>query len=152
MSGQSKLQSQQQQQQNHPPPELTNICLLAIFSQMDVDDRISAQTVCPRWYHRVRETYSKTVRSLTIALGNKYLNRLANLEGVLNWYSVASDSNCWPKWPTAWPEKRSQSFLYIASPNGTASTLMIRAIWRASRNASNRLSPLTDQSLSWHSI
>ena len=61
---------------------------------MDVDDRISAKTMCPRWYHRVRETYSKTVRSLTIALGNKYLNRLANLEGVLNWYSVASDSNC----------------------------------------------------------
>ena len=96
MSGQSKLQpqsQQQQQQQNHPSPELTDKCLLAIFSQMDVDDRISAQAVCPRWYHRVREAHSKTVRSLTIALGNKYLNNLASLENVLNWYSVASRSS-----------------------------------------------------------
>ncbi len=98
MSGQSKLQpqsqqQQQQQQQNHPSPELTDICLLAIFSQINVDDRNSAQTVCPRWYHRVREAHSRTVRSLTIALGNKYLNSLTNLEGVVNWYSVASDNS-----------------------------------------------------------
>ncbi|KAH9393154.1 hypothetical protein TYRP_006266, partial [Tyrophagus putrescentiae] len=93
MSGQSKLQSQQQQQQNHPPPELTDICLLAIFSQMNVNNRISAQTVCLRWYHRVCEAHARTVRSLTIALGNKYLNSLVNLENVLNWYSVASDSS-----------------------------------------------------------
>ncbi|KAH9391730.1 hypothetical protein TYRP_022577 [Tyrophagus putrescentiae] len=96
MSGQSKLQpqsQQQQQQQNHPPPELTNICFLAIFSQINVDDRISVRTVCLRWYHRVREAHARTVRSLTIALGNKYLNSLANLEGVVNWYSVASDNS-----------------------------------------------------------
>ena len=92
MFGQFKLQSQQQQQ-NHPTPELTDICFLAIFSQMDVDDRFSAQTVCPRWYHRVREAHARTVRSLTIALRNKYLNSLANLEGVVNWYSVASRSS-----------------------------------------------------------
>ena len=60
---------------------------------MNVDDRISAQAVCPRWYHRVREAHARTVRSLTIALGNKYLNSLANLEKVLNWYSVVSDSS-----------------------------------------------------------
>ena len=39
----------------------------------------------------VREAHARTVRSLTI--GNKYLNHLANLENVLNWYSVASDSS-----------------------------------------------------------
>lgn len=50
-----------------PPPDL---CLLAVFRQMSLNDRLKAHDVCPRWGRLVREACRRDVRSLTIILSD----------------------------------------------------------------------------------
>ncbi|KAH9401903.1 hypothetical protein TYRP_017320 [Tyrophagus putrescentiae] len=49
---------------------LPDICLLALISQMTLEDRLSAHQVCPAWYHRAREVNMKICRSLTIIVNS----------------------------------------------------------------------------------
>lgn len=96
MAGQSKLRPQQQQQQpNCPPPsKLPELCLLAIFSQMDLVDRFSALAVCPRWHYRVREINAQTVRSLTITVAYKNFDEpLSHFQHVVNFYLVSGNKS-----------------------------------------------------------
>ncbi|KAH9390607.1 RasGEF [Tyrophagus putrescentiae] len=96
MAGQSKLRPQQQQQQpNRPPPsKLPELCLLAIFSQMDLVDRFSALAVCPRWHYRVREINAQTVRSLTITVAYKNFDEpLSHFQHVVNFYLVSGNKS-----------------------------------------------------------
>ncbi len=62
--------------------DLPQLCSLAIFSQMDLRDRISAYQVCPEWYHRVREVNQTTVPSLTITVGG---HSVKDYEFQINW-------------------------------------------------------------------
>mgnify|MGYP002649450994 CR=1 FL=1 len=86
----SKLNHQpNHQQQCPPPPELPEFCLLALFSQMSLLDRIYAHQVCPQSYHRVREVNQSTVRTVTIVASvteslNQVIGEEAPAEEFLN--------------------------------------------------------------------
>ena len=65
----------------HQTPDLPQLCLLAVISQMTLVDRISALQVCPQWHHRVKETNQATVKSLAIVVSSE---PLTVIEGFLN--------------------------------------------------------------------
>ncbi len=64
----------------HQTPDLPQLCLLAVISQMTLVDRISALQVCPQWHHRVKETNQATVKSLAIVVSLE----LTDIEHYLN--------------------------------------------------------------------
>lgn len=70
--------------------DLPDLPLLAIISQMTLEDRVSAHQVCPRWCHRVQEVNRVTVPSLTIVTCRFGLS-WHSLDYHLNLGSIASE-------------------------------------------------------------
>ena len=79
---------------------MPELCLLAIFSQMNATDKIMAVNVCPKWHWRIKELHRDT-QSLTVAIidiipGQQQHRQQHFLDKLLNWYSLCTGPHVGP--------------------------------------------------------
>ena len=70
--------------------DLPDLAILAIISQMNLEDRLNAHQVCPSWCYRVREVNRVTVPWLIILVSSQPLN-CPKLDHYLNLGTLANE-------------------------------------------------------------
>lgn len=81
-----------------PPRDLPDLCLLEVFKQLPLHDRMKANNVCWRWRNILRET-NRQVRTLTIFIDNEPSDE--NYSGVrqMKISTDGDDEPVYPKYP-----------------------------------------------------